>query len=268
MTSIQMTASFTVSSYRHVTCSPKATGGLAGNQPAVLIGGNRMQIVLIADCRRLAAQIRLALVHMNAVVEVLVNVADAREAIEVHDYDLLIADLDHTPDLSIEMLKLKSSRWSGLRTLALGSRDAIAALKTAIDLGVDDFLFKPFDPAELQLRVGCLSPLSAPGATAVQRLVHSYGPLTVDQSTRSVWLDAKLVELTPRERGVLNALMRHRGQVVSKEQIAEKISSVDNCADPTAIETYVYRLRRKLAHRGIEIRTIRGLGYVLELGSD
>lgn len=227
-----------------------------------------MRIVLIAECRRLTAQVVLALAHMNVVVDTMADAGDALEAIEVHDYDLLIADLDHTPELLLNILRSKSSRHAGLRKMVCGGRDATAAMRAAIEIGVDEFLFKPFNAAELQLRVGRLSPLSHQGADAVQRLVHSFGPISVDHSTKAVWLDARPVELTPRERGVLNALLRHRGQVVSKEQIAARISSFDNLADPTAIETYVYRLRRKLAHPLVEIRTVRGLGYLLDLGQE
>lgn len=224
-----------------------------------------MRVVLIAECRRLAAQVSLALAHVNTAVDTIADAADAREAIEVHDYDLLIADLDHAPHLLLEFMKSKAPRHAVLRKMVCGCRDAMGAVKAAIDLGADDFLMKPFDAAELQLRVGCLSPLISKKSDPEQRLVYSFGPVSIDQSTNSVWLDQRLVNLTPREHGVLSALIRRPGQAVSKEQIAAKISSLDSHADPTAIETYVYRLRRKLEHPRITIRTIRGLGYLLDL---
>jgi DNA-binding response OmpR family regulator len=89
------------------------------------------------------------------------------------------------------------------------------------------------------------------------------GPLRLQVNTGEVSLDGRSIEVTPRERAVLQILLRERGNVVSKPYIASRVFSMDDDATPSAIETYVSRLRRKVAHPGIQIRTVHGLGYLL-----
>jgi DNA-binding response OmpR family regulator len=89
------------------------------------------------------------------------------------------------------------------------------------------------------------------------------GPLKLQVNTGEVSLDGRSVELTPRERAVLQILLRESGNAVSKDYIASRIFSMDDDATPSAIETYVSRLRRKTAHPDIQIRTVHGLGYLL-----
>ena len=90
------------------------------------------------------------------------------------------------------------------------------------------------------------------------------GPLVLDSVGRAVSVDGEALELTRRELGVLEVLVNRAGRVVSKDSIAEHVYGYDDEAGPNAIELYVSRLRKKLADSGIGIRTVRGLGYLLE----
>ena len=126
--------------------------------------------------------------------------------------------------------------------------------------GADDFILRPIDGEELRIRISAL--LSRrPEREAV---VLECGPLKLDMISRQVMLDGNTVDLTPRERSVLQVLLRHRGHVVAKEDIAARVFSMDEDVGPQAIETYVHRLRKKTGHPRLSIKTLRGVGYVLE----
>ena len=148
---------------------------------------------------------------------------------------------------------------AGLRLFVLAGRDKLDAVAAALAHGADDFQIKPIDPGELRLRLsGLVARRGGKGASVLE-----YGPLRLHIDTRDISLDGKSIELTPRERSVLQILMREGGSVVSKDYIASRIFSMDDNAAPSAIETYVSRLRRKVAHPGLQIRTMHGLGYLL-----
>ena len=92
----------------------------------------------------------------------------------------------------------------------------------------------------------------------------THGPLTLDLGGRRATLDGVPLELSARELGVLEILMLRSGRVVNKEQFAEQLYGHDEEVGANAIEVYVHRLRKKLEPAGVVIRTIRGLGYLLE----
>ncbi len=197
--------------------------------------------------------------QMDFAVDRVASAEEASAALAVSGYDLLVADMDAIDWDAGDLLRRARSADPGLRLLALASRDKIDALAAAVAHGADDFLVRPFDPGELRLRLSGLSARrGGKGANVIE-----YGPLRFQLDTREVSLDGRSIVLTPRERAVLQILVREGGSVVSKDYIASRIFSMDDNAAPSAIETYVSRLRRKLAHPGLQIRTMHGLGYLL-----
>lgn len=226
-----------------------------------------MRIILIAQCRRLIAQVQLGLRPVNAVIDVFDDTSEASHAIGLCDYDVLIADIDHTETAILPILAEAAQARTALRTLVCGAREALPLVKLSIGQGASDFLLKPMDPDELRLRVSWLATYDGehPGPSGIGVGVIECGPIRVDRSTQSITVGGRTVNLTPRERGVLHVLLRHRNAVVSKDRIASRVFSLDDQADATSIETYVYRLRRKIVHPDVEIRTVRSLGYLLEI---
>ena len=122
---------------------------------------------------------------------------------------------------------------------------------------------KPFDLPELEARVRALVRRGQSGGSSI--LTH--GALTLDIAGRRATLNDEPLELSARELGVLEVLMMRSGRVVGKEQLAEQLYGWDEEVGANAIEVYVHRLRRKLELAGVAIRTIRGLGYMLEKDS-
>jgi DNA-binding response OmpR family regulator len=208
---------------------------------------------------RVAAHIELVIHQMDFAVDRVASVEEAHAALAVNGYDLLVADLDSLDEDAGELLRRARSADASRRLFVLAGRDRLEAIAAALAHGADDFQVKPIDPGELRLRLsGFSARRTGKGANVLE-----YGPLRLQLDTRDVSLDGKSIDLTPRERAVLQILMREGGSVVSKDYIASRIFSMDDNAAPSAIETYVSRLRRKVAHPGLQIRTMHGLGYLL-----
>jgi two-component system OmpR family response regulator len=144
--------------------------------------------------------------------------------------------------------------------LVLTARDALADRVKGLDLGADDYLTKPFDLPELEARMRALIRRGQSGGSSL--LTH--GPLILDTGGRRATLAGTPLELSSREFGVLEVLMLRSGRVVNKEQMAEQLYGWEEEVGSNAIEVYVHRLRKKLEPAGVVIRTIRGLGYLLE----
>jgi DNA-binding response OmpR family regulator len=218
-----------------------------------------MRVLLLQGAVRVAAHVELVIQQMDFAVDKVALVEEAQAALAVNGYDLLVADLDSLDEDLSDVLRRARSAEGGLRLLVLAGRDRLDAIAAALAQGADDFQIKPIDPGELRLRLSSLSARrTVKGANVLE-----YGPLRLHIDTRDVSLDGRSVDLTPRERAVLQILMREGGSVVSKDYIASRVFSMDDNAAPSAIETYVSRLRRKVAHPDLQIRTVHGLGYLL-----
>jgi two-component system, OmpR family, response regulator len=159
-----------------------------------------------------------------------------------------------------EVLRRLRRRGSKMPVLILTARDALDDRVKGLDLGGDDYLTKPFDLPELEARVRSLIRRGQSGGGSLL----SHGTLTLDTVGRRATLGGEPLDLSARELGVLEVLMLRSGRVVNKDQLAEQLYGWDEEVGPNAIEVYVHRLRRKLEPAGVTIRTIRGLGYLLE----
>jgi len=177
-----------------------------------------------------------------------------------HNYDLVILDLGLPKLDGFEVLRRLRHRGSTVPVLVLTARDALDERVKGLDLGADDYLTKPFDLPELEARVRSLIRRGQSGGGSL--LAH--GALKLDTAGRRATLDGVPLELSARELGVLEVLMLRSGRVVNKEQLAEQLYGWDEEVGANAIEVYVHRLRKKLETAGVTIRTIRGLGYLLE----
>lgn len=185
---------------------------------------------------------------------------DADHALAFQNYDLLILDLGLPKMDGLEVLRRLRAHDQTLPVLILTARDAVEDRVAGLDLGADDYLTKPFDLSELEARVRALVRRGQGAHSNVLR----HGRLIFNIAGRRVYMDDQPLDLSARELGVLEVLMLKAGQVVSKELLAEKLCNWDEEIGPNAIEVYVHRLRKKLEPAGIQIRTIRGLGYLLE----
>jgi len=219
-----------------------------------------MRILLVEDDKILADALSRALVQSAYAVDVVETGEAADNALAVSAYDLAILDIG-LPGLSgLDVLRRLRGRKSPVPVLLLTAMDTLADRVRGLDLGADDYLTKPFDLPELEARVRAL--LRRGSANPAPYLHH--GRLSLDTVGRRVFHDNTPVELSARELAVLELLMMREGRVVSKELMVNHLYGWGDEVGANAIEVYVYRIRKKLEPLGCEIRTVRGMGYLME----
>ncbi|MDH3288731.1 MAG: response regulator [Betaproteobacteria bacterium] len=219
-----------------------------------------MRILIVEDDPVLADGLTRSLRQSNFAVDCVSDGAQADHVLVGQNYDLVILDLGLPKIDGIDILRRLRRRGSLAPVLVLTARDALEDRVKGLDLGADDYLTKPFDLPELEARVRALIRRGQSGGSALL----SCGALTLDTSGRRAMLNGEPIEFSARELGVLEVLMMRSGRVVSKEQLAEKLYSWNEEVGANAIEVYIHRLRKKVEPGGVSIRTIRGLGYLLE----
>jgi two-component system, OmpR family, response regulator len=219
-----------------------------------------MRVLLVEDDADLADGISRALTQAGHAVDGIRDGTLADEVLATQDFDLLILDLNLPGLDGFEILKRLRKRGRKVPVLVLTARGEVEDRISGLDLGADDYMTKPFAVAELMARARALLRRGAAGAAA--RIVH--GPLVLDTAGRRLTLEGEAVELPRRELNVLEILLGNVGRVVSKERMAEHLFSFDEETSLNAIELYVHRLRKKLGPAGVSIRTVRGLGYLLD----
>lgn len=219
-----------------------------------------MRLLVVEDNVALGHTIADALHAKGYAVDRVESGDDADTALRTQPYDLVILDLC-LPDLDgLEVLRRLRGRKSRVPVLVLTSRDALEDRVQGLNLGADDYLGKPFALAELEARAGALIRRGVGGEAAV--IVH--GRVALDTAARVARIDGQAVDLPRRELNLLEVLLVHRGRVVAKQALLEKLFGGDEEAGLNAVEIYVHRLRKKLEPAGVRIRTVRGLGYLLE----
>ncbi len=192
------------------------------------------------------------------------HVAEGREALAIiptEPYALVILDVG-LPDID-GFTVLDRLRKSGERVpvLMLTARDALDDRIRGLDLGADDYLRKPFEPAELEARVRALGRRRGGDPTPTMTV----GTLTIDRSAAQAEVAGRTLDLRRREWAVLEALATRAGQVVPRDRLSADVFGFDEPVGSNAIEVHVTRLRAKLAPDGPEIRTVRGVGYMLDI---
>jgi len=219
-----------------------------------------MRIFLVEDNHDLSEALLRALRSRDYAVDWVTNGCLADSVLGTETYDLVILDLLLPKLDGLEVLKRLRGRDCRVPVLVLTALGEVQDRVTGLDLGADDYLPKPFALAELEARVRALLRRSQGKASSL--LVH--GTLRFDTLARRLSVNGKPVVLPRRELCLLEVLLAHAGQVVSKEQIAAHLFGFDDEAGLNAIELYMCRLRKRLALADLKIRTIRGLGYLLE----
>ena len=183
------------------------------------------------------------------------------EAAAVIPYELALVDLGLPDGDGIDLVR--SLRRTGFKApiLILTARGGVDDRIAGLDAGADDYLVKPFSHAELLARCRALLRRAPQGMEPTLEA----GRLTTRTATRTVSCASREVQLTPRERALLEVLLRHAGRVVAKERLETALSEFNAEVSTNALELVVSRLRRKLdgVDGGVAVETIRGVGYLL-----
>jgi DNA-binding response OmpR family regulator len=199
--------------------------------------------------------------------------ADGEQALaqlEANAYEGVVLDLGLPKVDGLTVLRRLRQRLPALPVLILTARDGVEDRVEGLNAGADDYLTKPFNRDELLARLQSMlrrASLPAFGPMTPVPPPPAPGALRLDPVLPRAWLGSEPVELTQREWSLLDLLVRHTGQVVSREDVLAVWQSEPGEAGgvaSNALEVYVHRLRRKLAGSTLNIRNIRGLGYLLE----
>jgi two-component system OmpR family response regulator len=219
-----------------------------------------VRILLVEDDAMLADAVTRALRQAAHAVDVARSGEEADRALATSDYDLVLLDVGLPQLDGFEVLKRLRQRRSTVPVLILTVRDSLEDRVTGLDLGADDYLTKPFDLSELEARVRAL--IRRAHASASPELVH--GPLRLDVAGRRLYCNDRPVDLAARELAVIELLLLKEGKVVTKQQIVDHLYGWEDASTSNAVEVVIYRLRRKLEASGVEIRTVRGMGYLMD----
>jgi two-component system, OmpR family, response regulator MprA len=219
-------------------------------------------VLIVDDDAKLLKMLQRTLVYEGFHVLSATNGNEALAEIQAHRPDVVVLDwlMPGLDGLGV----VERLRAAGDKTLVLmlTARDAVENRVEGLENGADDYLVKPFAPAELLARIHAL--LRRPSVTALDEAL-TYADLQLDPSTRETRRGNRPFELTSKEYDLLRYLMRHPRQVLRREQILQEVWGYDFGGDDNVLEVYVGYLRRKTEAGGESrlIQTVRGVGYVL-----
>lgn len=226
-----------------------------------------MRVLLIEDDAVLQAVMMRSLTDAGHRVDAASHLEEAAHFWQVQPYDVVLLDLNLPLNGQVKSAQgsglslLRAARARGDRTpvLVLTARNRTDERIAGLDAGADDYLGKPFDLAEIEARLRALA-RRAIGADDVVQV----GRLVLQRKNRRILVEEQDLALPAREFEVLWELMSPPGRTVSKRELSEKLSSFEEALADNALEAFISRLRKKLSDSGATIRTLRGIGYLLE----
>ena len=222
-----------------------------------------MRVLLVEDDPRLVETLGSHLRAAGYAVDVSLDGIEGLYVGEEFPVDLAIIDLGLPQLPGLEVIRKLRSRGRDFPILVLTARSEWQDKVAGLEAGADDYVTKPFQMEELMARINALMRRAGGHARPTVEL----GPITVDLTAQRVYLDGEEVDLTTYEYKVLNYLVMHPDEVVSKTVLSEHIYEEDADRDSNVIEVFIGRLRRKLDPDGTlnPIETLRGRGYRLAL---
>ena len=218
-----------------------------------------MRLLVVEDDDIVADAITRGLTAAHYAVHRVTSAETAQAALMTEDFALAVIDVGLPGSDGLTLVRRLRRAGKTLPTLILTARCTLGDKVKALDLGADDFLGKPFEPAELVARCRALMRRASGALDGIIKLNR----MRVDLEGRRLSIDESDVELTAREWLLLECLVRRTGQVVSKERVQQAVAGPEQDVSPTAVEVHVSRLRAKLGDAAV-IRSLRGLGYRLE----
>ena len=216
-----------------------------------------MRLLIVEDGAPLAQAVARHLSAQGHAVDIAGSIAEAEDALAVADYALMLLDLGLPDQDGFTVLRrLRESR-NQIPVIILTARSSVTDRVAGLEGGADDYMAKPFSFEELLARIRLRLRTEA-GAEAT---VLSHGAVSLDLRTRRATSGTKDVELSAREFGLLEAFLRNPGQVLSREQLLNRVWGYDFDPGSNVVDVYVRYLRTKLGAQHIE--TVRGMGYRL-----
>jgi DNA-binding response OmpR family regulator len=222
-------------------------------------------LLIAEDDELLRDSLRTIFTQAGHVVSTCVDGDQTWAALQTEAFDAVVLDLGLPYLDGFQVLARLRQRWPTLPVLILTARDGVEDRVTGLNAGADDYLTKPFNLDELLARVQAM--LRRANLPAHANMSTAANTLRIDTDMPRAWWGEQAIDLTQREWELLRLLWTHVGQVVSREAVLAAWQTPDGDNTPlasNALEVYVHRLRRKLGDAPLNIRNVRGLGYLLE----
>lgn len=219
-----------------------------------------MKLLLAEDDPILGDALKASLAKAGFEVELAPNGAVAEYLLLREVFDACVLDIGLPMVDGLTVLRRVRAGKPKLPVLLLTALDGLEHRVAGLNAGADDYVTKPFDFPELEARIRALLRRSQGSGSTAQTI----GRLVFERDAHRVTIDGAAVELSPREFVLLDLLLGQRDKVVTKDAIAEAWAADGGEAGTGSIEVYIHRLRRKLEGSALAIRTVRGLGYLLE----
>jgi DNA-binding response OmpR family regulator len=217
-----------------------------------------ISLLLVEDDEMLGDGIQTVLTRRGLAVNWVRDGLSAMQSLKTIRYDVMLLDLN-IPWLSgLEVLARLRAEGNQIPILVLTARSEVVDRVQALDGGADDYVVKPFDIEELCARIRALHRRHSGQDEEILR----HGDLVLDPSAHTVTKQNNEVSLSVKEFDILQSLMENMGRVMSRRKLSEKVYCLDDDVESNAIEVHIHHLRKKLGEH--PIRTVRGVGYVIE----
>lgn len=191
----------------------------------------------------------------------------AVEMCRTQDFDLIIMDI-MMPKLDGYSAVREIRKTKQIPVIMLSARGEEYDKLFGFELGVDDYVTKPFSPKELLARIRAVMKRSAAPAPAGDNNMLKFEGLEINMSGREVFVDGKPVSLTPKEYDLLFYLVRNKGIALSREKLLEEVWGYDFYGDDRTVDTHIKMLRNSLGDYRKFIVTLRGMGYKFDAGRE
>ncbi len=218
-----------------------------------------MRALVVEDDPLVGDAVRRALTAGGYAADHVASAEAAKSALHAENFDLLIVDVGLPKEDGMQFVRGLRARGKIVPVLMLTARDGLQDRVTALDLGADDYLTKPFQVPELLARCRAL----VRRANSVASPLITFGGLQFDLARKEASVGGQKLDLTHREWSILECLVLNAGHIVSKEKLLSSIANWNDDISPNAVEVYVSRLRTKLGQAAL-IRAVRGMGYRID----
>ncbi len=221
------------------------------------------RILVVDDEERIRQIIRKYAEFEGYQVEEASNGMQAVHICRQENFDLIIMDI-MMPELDGFSACKEIRKTTSTPVIMLSARGEEYDRIHGFELGVDDYVVKPFSPKELMMRVGAILKRAKGGIGDSQREMVSFGGLTVDFTGRIVYIDGKRVDMTPKEYELLFYMVKNRGIALTREKLINEVWGYDFMGDDRTLDTHIKLLRKSLGPYSGYIVTLRGVGYRFE----
>lgn len=218
-----------------------------------------MRVLLIEDEMGLGAAVQEHVAAAGHAVDWFQSLGAGEAALAAVPYDLVLLDLILPDGRGLDLLAKLRRAGNTTPVVIVTARDQVSDRIAGLNAGADDYLVKPFDLDELSARLNAV----ARRYTGNPNPIVTAGDLEVDMAARRTRVGGSVIDLTAREWGLLEVLLRHPGAIVTKAQLEEAVYAFGAEVESNTVEVYVSRMRKKLGRDRIE--TVRGIGYRISL---